>query len=73
MTRGVEVRAVGIAGVPQPNTELNIKVAKLQTFNGKVEKILGFLAVYRLYIRIRMRKATIKNKSNKCYHMYKGG
>jgi len=62
LTRGVEVRAVGIAGIPQPNTELNIKVAKLQKFNGEVKKILGFLTACRLYIRIRMRKATIKEQ-----------
>jgi len=41
------------------NTRSNVKVAKLQTFNGEVSKILGFLAAYKFYIRIRMRDVLV--------------
>ena len=34
-------------------------MAKLQTFNGGAEKVLGFLMVYRLYIRMRIRNNMI--------------
>ena len=47
--------------VSQPNTESNVEVVKLQMFNGAANKILGFLIVYRLYIRMRrMRDAEVK-------------
>ena len=36
----------------QPNTRSNIDVAKLPTFNGEIRKVLDFLTVYRLFIRI---------------------
>jgi len=44
--------------LPQQNTE----VAKPQIFNGKIEKVLGFLMAYRLYIRIRMRDTTVEKQ-----------
>jgi len=48
--------------VSQPNTELNVEVVKLQTFNMAANKILGFLIVYRLYIRVRMRDAAVEEQ-----------
>lgn len=48
--------------VSQPNTELNVEVVKLQTFNGAANKILGFLIVYRLYIRVRMRDVAVEEQ-----------
>jgi len=47
------------AGISWPNTGSNIEVAKLQIFNRKAGKVLGFLIAYRLYIKIRMKEATI--------------
>jgi len=44
-----------VVRVSRSNTRSNIGVTKLQTFNGKVEKIVGFLIAYKLYIRIRRR------------------
>ena len=44
----------------RPNTRSNIKVAKLQMFNGATNKMLGFLIAYRLYIRIKMRNMLVK-------------
>jgi len=37
-------------------------VAKPQKFNEKVGKILGFLRVYRLYTRMRIRKVIIEEQ-----------
>ena len=48
--------------IPQPNTGSNIEVAKLQTFNGKISKILGFLTICKLYIRIRMREMVVEEQ-----------
>ena len=48
--------------IPQYNTGSNIEVAKLQTFNREVGKVSGFLIVYRLYIRMRIRDTTIENQ-----------
>ena len=43
-----------------PNTESNIEVAKLPVFSGEVEKIGGFITVYRLYLRIKMRGVAVE-------------
>ena len=51
-----------IAAISRSNTESNIKVAKLQMFNEKIGKISGFLTVCKLYIRMRIREATIKEQ-----------
>ena len=55
-----EVVVKVVAEAPGPNTRSNIEVAKLQTFSEETRKILDFLIVYKLYIRIRIRKATIE-------------
>ena len=44
------------------NTGPNVKVAKLQIFNIKVEKALGFLTAYRFHIRMKMRNATVEKQ-----------
>jgi len=48
--------------ISQLNTESNIEVTKPQIFNGEVSKVLGFLTVCRLYIRIRMRDVLVKKQ-----------
>jgi len=48
--------------VPQSNTGSNIEVGKLQMFDGTVNKVSGFLIVYRLYIRMRMRDVAVKEQ-----------
>ena len=53
----------GVLIVPlQSNIRSNIKVAKLQKFNGKVRKILGFLITCKLYIKMRIRNTTVKEQ-----------
>jgi len=48
------------AVVPQSNTGSNIEVDKPQMFNGETSKVLGFLTTCRLYIRVRIRDAAVK-------------
>jgi len=57
-------RVRGVAAeVSQPNTRSYVEVVKLLIFNGKTRQMLGFLTVYRLYIRIRIRKYSSKRAS----------
>ena len=42
------------------NTKSNIEVTKLQTFNREISKVLGFLTLCKLYIRIKISEITIK-------------
>jgi len=49
-------------GTSRPNIGLNIEVAKLQTFDRTVSKVLGFLTVCKLFIRMRMRKMVVKEQ-----------
>jgi len=58
---GLEEEEVAVV-VPQSNTESNIKVAKLQTFNGKTKKVSGFLTACILYIRMKIRNTEIKEQ-----------
>ena len=44
------------------NTGSNIKIAKLLVFNREAEKVGGFIMSYRLYLRIKMRRATVKEQ-----------
>jgi len=37
-------------------------VAKPQIFNGEAENISEFLTAYRLYIRVRMREASVEKQ-----------
>ena len=48
--------------LPQSNTESNIEVAKLQTFNGKTKKVSGFLTACILYIRMKIKNTEIKKQ-----------
>ena len=59
----VELEEEEVAVVlPQSNTESNIEVAKLQTFNGKTKKVSGFLTACILYIRMKIRNTEIKEQ-----------
>jgi len=51
-----------VAVIPWLNTELNIKVAKPQIFNGESEKASKFLIAYKLYIRLRMRNIVVEEQ-----------
>ena len=42
--------------------EPHMKVAKLAIFNGEAGKVGGFVIACRLYLRIKMREATVKEQ-----------
>ena len=44
------------------NTSAATEVAKPQTFDGIPSKISGFVAVCKLYIRIRLRKSLVEEQ-----------
>jgi len=39
---------------------LNVDVVKPSTFNGEASKVLEFLMVFRLYVRMRMRDVVVE-------------
>ncbi len=38
----------------------NTEIARLQVFDGTPSKVLGFVTICRLYIRMRMREAVVE-------------
>ena len=58
----ITVGAAAEIVAPRPNTKSNIEVAKLQAFDKTAGKILGFLTVCKLFIRIRMRGDSVKKQ-----------
>ena len=51
-----------VIGAEKSNTGSNIKVAKLLVFSGEVERVGRFIIIYRLYLRIKIRKAVIEKQ-----------
>ena len=51
-----------MAEVSQSNTGSNVDVVKPLTFNRNISKVLDFLIVCRLYIRIRMRDKLVEEQ-----------
>ena len=56
IVRGVE------ESVLQPNTRSNTKVAKPSVFDRIAGKVLRFLIVYELFVRMKMRNNTVKEQ-----------
>ena len=48
--------------VERSNTRPNMKVAKPPVFNGKTNKVGGFIIVCRLYLKMKMRGAIVENQ-----------
>jgi len=54
---------VGVEGViERSNTETNIEIAKPLVFNREAGKVEGFITVYRLYLRIKIRWAMVEKQ-----------
>ena len=54
---------VGVEGViERSNTETNIEITKPLVFNRKAGKVGGFITVYRLYLRIKIRWAMVEKQ-----------
>jgi len=59
----VQIQALIAGGaIERSNTGSNIEVAKPPVFNGEVERVGGFITVYRLYLRMRIREATVEKQ-----------
>jgi len=54
--------AVAGRGVEGLNTELNMEVAKLPVFNREAERVGEFITAYRLYLRMKMKEATVEEQ-----------
>ena len=48
--------------VPRSNTRSNEEVAILQTFDESLEKVRDFVMAYKLYLKIRIRKAMVEEQ-----------
>jgi len=48
--------------VLRPNTGSSTEVAKLQIFDRKLEKVLGFIIACRLFIRMRIMKNIVEKQ-----------
>ena len=59
---GVAEGAETVAVVSQPNTEFNVEVAKLQTFDRAAGKVLRFLTACKLFIRMRIREPVVEEQ-----------
>jgi len=53
---------VGKGRVDESNTWSHIKMAKLLIFNGKASKIVEFITVYRLCLRMRIREVGVEKQ-----------
>ena len=49
-------------GTERANTESHIEVAKLLIFNREAGKVGGFIIACKLYLRIKMREATVEKQ-----------
>jgi len=57
----VQIQILLVGGVVGEATEgSNIEVAKPPVFNRETSKVIGFVIAYKLYLRMRMREALLK-------------
>ena len=52
---------------------MSIKVAKLQVFDETPRKILGFIMVYKLYIKMNMREVVVEEQIQWILSYVQGG
>ena len=48
--------------IERPNAEFNIEVAKLLIFSRKTRSITEFIIVYKLFLRIKMRRVAVEKQ-----------
>jgi len=53
---------VGREAIEGSNTGSNIEVAKPPVFTGKAERVRGFITACRLYLKMKMREATVEEQ-----------
>ena len=52
----------GRGALEESNIGPNMEIAKPPVFNGKVGRVEGFITAYRLYLRMKMREATVEEQ-----------
>ena len=60
ITEGAIVEVEGV--IERSNTETNIEIAKPPAFNEEAGKVGGFITVYRLYLRMKIRWAMVEKQ-----------
>jgi len=55
-------RAVAERGTEGSNTGSYMEVAKLPVFNGEAGRVGGFITACKLYLRMKMREATVEEQ-----------
>jgi len=68
--------AGGIAGerrIEGSNIGSHMKMAKLLVFNGEAERVGGFITVCKLYLRMKMREATVEKQVQWILSYVQGG
>ena len=58
IAEGVRAREEWV--IEESNTGSNIEVTKPPVFNREIERVEGFIMAYRLYLRMRIRKAIVE-------------
>jgi len=62
----IQIQALIAGGVRARKEEAiersNIEVAKPPVFNGEVERVREFITICRLYLRMKMREATVEEQ-----------
>jgi len=73
----VAVGGAGIGGTERTTIESNMRshmeVAKLAIFNGEAGKVGGFIMVCRLFLRIKLREATVEEQVQWVLSYVQGG
>ena len=60
-------------GVAEVSRGYQMEVAKPAIFSGEAKKVGGFVTVCRLYLRMKMREATVEEQVFWICHMYREG
>ena len=55
-------RGAGEGAIEGSNTGSNIEMAKPSVFSGKASRVAGFIIVYKLFLKMKIREITIEEQ-----------